>query len=165
MPGLIYDLMDTLEAQIVHVDELAELSGRKKGLIITNDVAELSKLTAEENAVVNKIQKLDRTRESLMTDIANVIGQTADMTLTTLTELMKHKPEYDKLSALTAATKEKFEALRVLNEQNKILVENSLEYIDFTINAIRTSVMPEQALYSTDGEELGVRQSFFDARQ
>ena len=165
MPGLIYELIDTLNRQIVHFDELIALSAEKKELIIKNDTDELSKLTTNENAITGKLLKLDKTRASLMEDIANVIGRPKGMTLSELSEAMRTQAEYEEISGLTEITKEKLKILRMMNDQNKILIDNSLEYISFTINAIRSSLLPEKAIYSSDGEELGTRQSFFDAKQ
>ena len=165
MPGLVYELMDTLEAQIVHFDELIAFSAEKKDVIINNETEALTKLTAGENAAANKLSKLDKARVSLMGDIANVVGRPEGVTLTELCDLMKEQPEHGRLIELTSLTKEKLDSLKALNDQNKVLIENSLDYINFTINAVRGSMLPEQAIYSSDGEELGVRQSFFDARQ
>jgi len=165
MPGLVYELMDALEKQAVHFDELIALCVEKKELIINNSTAELSKITADENAIVNKVQKLDKTRTALMLDIANVIGRTKDLTLTELADAMAGQKEHGRLIEIIMDTKNKLEQLKLLNDQNKALVDSSLDYINFTINAIRTSLLPEQAIYSPNGEELGARQSFFDAKQ
>ena len=165
MSGLVYELMDTLDKQIVHFDELIALSTEKKDLIVNNDTSRLAAVTSAENAAVTKIQKLDKGRSAIMGDIANVLGQSSDITLTKLTELLKGQPEYERIFSLSELTRERLEKLKALNDQNKILVDSSLEYINFTINAIRTSVLPEQAIYSPEGEELGTRQSFFDAKQ
>ena len=165
MAGLLYELMDTLEKQLVLFDGLIAFAAEKKDVILKNDTADLSRLTADENPVVMKIQKLDKTRAALMSDIANVLGKDAGLTLTGLCECIRSQPEYERLYALTVQTREKIEELKLLNDQNKILVDSSLEYINFTINAIRSSLMPEQTIYAADGEELGVRRSFFDAKQ
>lgn len=165
MAGLVYELMDTLDKQLLLFDELITLGGGKKDFIINNDTDGLSKLTSGENAVTGKLAKLDKTRATLMGDIANVLGRPEGVTLSELAEAMREQPEYARLLSLTEATREKLGVLKELNDQNKILIDSSLEYINFTINAIRTSLLPEQAIYSNDGEELGARQSFFDAKQ
>jgi len=165
MAGLLYELMDTLEKQLVLFDGLIAYAAEKKELIVKNNTADLSRLTTDENSVVTKIQKLDKTRVVLMNDIANVLGKDTGLTLTELCALIQNQPEYERALQLTEQTREKIEALKLLNDQNKILVDSSLEYINFTINAIRSSLMPEQAIYAADGEELGVRRGFFDAKQ
>ena len=165
MAGLVYELMDVLETQIALFDELTVFAAKKKDLIIGNNTADLSLLTVSENAVVTKIQKSDKSRVTLMTDIANVLGNDKGLTLTELCGLLAGKPEHQRLHDLTERTRDKIHELKALNDQNKILVDSSLEYIEFTINTIRSSLLPEQAIYSRDGEELGVRQSFFDAKQ
>jgi len=165
MAGLVYELMDVLETQIALFDELTAFAVQKKELIVSNNTADLSLLTVGENAVVTKIQKSDKTRVTLMTDIANVLGKDKNLTLTELCGLLAGQPEHKRLYDLTERTREKIHELKVQNDQNKILVDSSLEYIEFTINTIRSSLLPEQAIYSRDGEELGVRQSFFDAKQ
>ena len=165
MPGLVYELMDVLEKQMVHFDELIVISSEKKDLIVNNGTDGLSKLTSDENAITGKLAKLDKTRAGLMNDIANVMGRPKGITLSELVEIMTGQAEQERLRELTETTKEKLEELKTLNDRNKTLIDNSLEYINFTINAIRSSLLPEQAIYSNDGEELGTRQSFFDAKQ
>lgn len=165
MPGLVYDLMDILDKQLIHFDELINLSTLKKELIISNDTAGLSRVTAKENAITNKLQKLDKTRASLMSDISNVIGKTAGVTLSELADKLRSQPEHERLNALAVSTRDKLQELKTLNDLNRSLIDSSLDYISFTINAIRSSLLPEQAIYSKDGEELGQRQSFFDAKQ
>ena len=165
MAGLLNELMDALEKQLVLFDGLIAFAAEKKALIVKNDTAGLSKLTADENPVVMKIQKSDKTRAALMDDIAGVLGKDAGLTLSGLCECIINQPEYGRLYALTVKTREKIGELKFLNDQNKVLVDSSLEYINYTINAIRSSLMPEQAIYAADGEELGVRRSFFDAKQ
>ena len=166
MPGLVYGLIDILEKQIANIDELTVLSNEKRDLIIKNDTVGLSELTNNENAIVNKIQKLDKARLSVMKDIANVLGQDPSIiTVTVLAEVLKNQPEHEQLSSLAVSMQEKLDNLRFINDQNKILIDSSLEYINFTVNVIRGSLMPEQAIYDRSGEELGLRQSFFDAKQ
>jgi len=144
---------------------LKNLRTIKKDLIINDKTTELSELTNKENAVVGKIQKLDKIRITLMNDITNVLGQNARLTLTELSELMKNQPEYERLYGLTLRTQETLDELKALNDQNRMLIENSLEYINFTVNVIRGQALPEQAIYDSSGEEIGLRQGFFDAKQ
>ena len=167
MSGLILSLMNTLEQQIVHFDELIAYSGEKKDYITGNKTDELSALTVKENAATGKVQRLDKVRNDLMKDIFNVTGRnnSENLTLTDLADIIEGQPEHERLKELIVTTREKLDNLKSLNEQNRILLENSLDYIDFTINAIRGSMMTEQAIYSPEGEELGIRQSFFDAKQ
>ena len=165
MAGLTFELIDTLERQFALFDELIAYAAEKKDLIVGNKTSDLSKLTADENSVVVKLQKLDKSRAVLMNDIANVLGKTQVPTLTELAEMLKETPEYERIKDIAVRTRAKLEELKALNDQNKILVDSSLDYINFTINAIRSSLLPEQAIYSKDGEELGVRHSFFDAKQ
>jgi len=165
MPGLVYGLMDALEKQIVHFDELIALSAEKRDCIVNNDTEKLTELTNEENAITGKLQKLEKLRAGFMDDIANVLGRPRGITLTELSDAMRGQPEHERLFKLTEETREKLGRLKVMNDQNRTLIDSSLEYINFTINAIRGSLLPEQAIYSPDGEELGARQSFFDAKQ
>jgi len=167
MSGLINNLLDTLDRQIFNYDELIALSGEKKDYIIGNKTDELSELTIKENAAAGKIQRLDKARGDLMRDIFKVIGRrnSDNLTLSDLADIINGQAEHGRLVELIKITREKLDTIKSLNEQNRILIENSLEYIDFTINAIRGSLMDEQAIYSPDGEELGTRQSFFDAKQ
>ena len=55
MAGLIEELMNILERENEEYQKLLEISKVKTGVIIKNDIQELSKIIEEEQAVVGRI--------------------------------------------------------------------------------------------------------------
>jgi len=166
MAGLITQLTDCLTDQIANYDALIALSEIKKDIIINNDAETLSKITSEENAIVGKLQKLEKTRMSVMREIGIVLDiKNENYTLTDLCASMEGQAEQDILRGLISDLREKLGTLRAINTQNKTLVENSLEYIDFSVNVMRSSADPEKKFYNTAGDEIVPGTGFFDARQ
>jgi flagellar biosynthesis/type III secretory pathway chaperone len=159
-------LTDILANQISGYDSLIALSEIKKDIIVSNDAEALQKITSEENAVVGRVQKLDKNRLAVMNEIAIVLNiQNPDYTLSDLCELIKEQDEYNLLVDLTNDTREKLIKLKAINTQNKVLIENSLEYIEYSVNVMRSSLEPNKSFYNTAGEQIVPGTGFFDVRQ
>lgn len=166
MAGLMHQFIGVLEEQLTLYKELIRLSEAKKEHVIQNSIEGLSAITSEENITVGKLQKLDKNRISIFRDIANVLNQDINsLTLTKLADVIKGQPEYPVLIEIIEETKKVFTQLKTVNDQNRVLIENSLEYIDFTMNIIRSSLMKEPSFYTMSGEEIGSSKGFFDAKQ
>ncbi len=168
LAGLIEEMVNILSAQHEILNDLVELSKEKTEYIIKNNIEALQRVTGVENVMSSKLQRLDRKREVLNKDIAIVLGQNSEeLSLNKLTELMEGQNEYSALSELENKLAISMKELKSLNEQNKRLIFNSLEYIDFNINAIRSTFTPQPVQYAKDGKAVDneQRQAFFDAKQ
>ncbi|MDR1687565.1 MAG: flagellar protein FlgN [Clostridiales bacterium] len=166
MAGLMEQLLDVLSNQAEIYDVLIDLSEKKKAVIIENSAEGLQKITSEENSYIGKVQKLDKVRVATMKEIGIVLNiKDKDYTLTHLCELVKNQPDYERLSNLIGETRSKLEQLRQINDQNKNLIENSLDYIEYSVNVLRSSLEPEKRFYDSSGSEIGQSTGFFDAKQ
>ena len=133
MAGLIEELMNILERENEEYQKLLEISKVKTGVIIKNDIQELSKIIEEEQAVVGRITPLDKKRVECTNDIATVINRKPEtLTITRLMELMEGKrlaELHDKLhDTMTQMTK--------VNEMNKGLLQEALDLVNFDINLL-----------------------------
>lgn len=166
MAGLMEQLIGVLDTQLANYDALLALSESKRDIIINNEAEKLQKITSEENTLVGKVQKLDKSRVSIMREIGVVLNiADKNYTLTHLSELIKGQAEYNTLIDLINGTKERLEKLKMINTQNKTLLENSLEYVDYSVNVLRSSVDAGKRFYDTSGDEIGPGGGFFDAKQ
>ncbi len=156
MASLISELITVLNKQADLLEDLLALSYEKREVIVNNDLASLQKITSLENIIVSKNNRLDKTRAVVFEDIALVINRKAsELTLDTLIELLKEQPEYIELRKTHERMVAVLNELKESNDQNRKLVESSLDYIDFSINIIRGSA----------NERLGIRdedQDLFD---
>jgi len=165
MAGMLEDLINILKKQNTHHEQLLGLSLEKKDVIIKNDLEQLQKITSLENILISRNQKLEKNRLELMNDIANVLNLNAEsLTVQALAEHIHNQPEAAELTRAGDAARETLRHLRDVNDANKLLIDNSLDYIDYTINVIR-SVTLAPTVVDAHGQEIDPPHGFFDARQ
>lgn len=171
MASLMEELLDTLEKEHLEYEKLLELSERKTPIIIKGSIAELEKITDEEQIVVNRISHLDSKRETVTKDIANVINKDVEtLKLSTLIKLLANQPnEQKRLSDIHDRLQKTVGTIRRLNEHNQELINQSLELVEFDLNVVRAMKQaPETANYGkgavSTGGMLGTVGGF-DAKQ
>ncbi len=172
MASLMEELIDCLETEEKEFERLLALSQQKTPIIVSNKIAELEKITDEEQVIVSRISNLETKRETVTKDIAEVINKdVAQLKLTTLIDLMSNQPGerkrlsevHDKLSAIV-------KQIRQVNEGNAELIKNALEMINFDLSVVQAMRQaPETANYSrgavNTGSMLGGSSGGFDAKQ
>lgn len=172
MASLMEELIDCLETEEKEFERLLALSQQKTPIIVSNKIAELEKITDEEQVIVSRISNLETKRETVTKDIAEVINKdVAELKLTTLIDLMSNQPGerkrlsevHDKLSAIV-------KHIRQVNEGNAELIKNALEMINFDLSVVQAMRQaPETANYSrgavNTGSMLGGSSGGFDAKQ
>ncbi len=172
MASLMENLMDTLEEEQVLYEELFRLSMKKTPIIIKGDTKALQQITDEEQNVIDKINHLDKTRQEVMKDIANVMNRDVDnLRIIHLIQMLEKRPvEQKRLSSVNDRLKETVDKMRQCNEQNKLLIESSLEMVAFDLNLIQSlKSAPETANYNKGalnaGNVIGPVPGSFDAKQ
>lgn len=172
MASLMENLIDVLNKERDEYCELLTLSRKKTSVIVSEDLDELAKITDEEQLIVDRINHLDNIRNEAVNDIANVLNK--DVTKLKIADLIKmlgSRPEEQKKLA------EAFDSLRDVvrnvarvNEQNRELIQNALEMVQFNMNLIHSmKAAPETANYNkgayNTGDVIGINRKSFDAKQ
>ena len=172
MASLMENLMDILEQENKEYQVLLELSMKKTRIIVSNDVVQLSAITEDEQKQVERINALDKKREESMRDIANVMNMDVQtLKLGKIIELLSGRPsEQKRLSILRDTLNETAANMARINAQNKELLENALELVEFDLNLVRgLKAAPETAEYNrgalSAGNLMGVPSGRFDAKQ
>ncbi len=167
MAGLIQQLLENLSEQIAFYGKLLAFSQEKKTVIIKNDVSGLQRVTSDENVIIGRLQKLDKGRESLMMDMADVLGiDKKTMTLTVLIEKLKSQKEAEPLSELRENLIALTAELKQINDQNKELIDSSIDYINFSMNLLQGTIGGNSSYYDSRGQEINAgNRGFFDAKQ
>lgn len=172
MASLMENLIMTLDGLCEEYENLLGLSTRKKPIIISGNLEELSKITDEEQIVVGRINHLDRKRQEVVRDIANVVNRDVeDLKLENIIQMLEPRPaEQQKLAEVYDRLKEAVRREKQMNEQNRDLIVNALELIEFDINMFRAmKAAPQTANYDkgaySTGSVIGVGRSEFDAKQ
>lgn len=148
------DFIDTLDKEDSEYSTLLEISKRKTPVIVKGDVEELSKITDEEQLVVDRISALEKRRVELLKDIATVLNKDVQtLKVPELIKLLARQPkEQQKLQDVYDRVKATATEMKRVNDQNKDLVELSLEMVEFDINVIQAMKKgPETGDYNKRG--------------
>ncbi len=172
MASLMEDLISILEQEDSLYEDLLKLSMSKTPVLISGDLEALSRITEDEQEIVNKVNALDKKREEGMKDIANVLGKDVKtLKLTDLIEILRSRPaEQNRLAAIYDKLSDTIGQMKRTNEQNKELIESSLEMVQFDMNVLQAyKAAPETANYSKNalnsGAYMGNTKGGFDAKQ
>jgi len=170
--SLMETLMDILEQENMEYKALLDLSMKKTRIIVSNDIVQLSAITEEEQKQVDRINALDKKRVVAMQDIANVMNMDVQtLKLGKLIEMLAARPaEQRRLTEVKDALHETTQHMARINAQNKELIENALELVEFDLNLVRgLKAAPETAEYNrgaiSAGNLMGVPSGRFDAKQ
>ncbi|MBS7329980.1 MAG: flagellar protein FlgN [Lachnospiraceae bacterium] len=166
------DLISILEQEDSLYEDLLMLSMSKTPVLISGDLEALSRITEDEQEIVNKVNALDKKREEGMKDIANVLGKDVKtLKLTDLIDVLRSRPaEQNRLAAIYDKLSDTIGQMKRTNEQNKELIESSLEMVQFDMNGLQAyKAPPETASYSRNalnsGAYMGNMKGGFDAKQ
>ena len=172
MASLMEDLISILEQEDSLYEDLLKLSMSKTPVLISGDLEALSRITEDEQEIVNKVNALDKKREEGMKDIANVIGKDVKtLKLTDLIDVLRSRPaEQNRLAAIYDKLSDTIGQMKRTNEQNRELIESSLEMVQFDMNVLQAyKAAPETANYSKNalnsGAYMGNTKGGFDAKQ
>ena len=173
MASLLENLVDVLDRECALYERLLDLSAKKTPVIVQRDLKALAKITEDEQAVVSLIKAVDKERDMVMRDIAKVIGEVpGELKLTNLVRMLGSRPEEQKkLAVWRDKLKTVSENVQRVNDQNQILLQSSLEMVQYEMNIIQAARRaPETANYTkyagTRGDLIAVTpMGRFDAKQ
>lgn len=172
MASLMENLIEVLEKESREYESLLELSMKKTPVIVAGSLEELAKITDEEQNVVERINHLDTKREEVFADVANVINKDVKtLKISDLIAMLEARPEEQKkLAIVHDKLRTVLGEVGKVNEQNRVLIQNSLEMVEFDMNMLQSmKAAPETANYNkgacNTGEHMGVRRKGFDAKQ
>jgi flagellar biosynthesis/type III secretory pathway chaperone len=149
MAGMIDQLVEVMGEQAERHNELFGLSLEEKDAIIKNDIDTLQNLINLKNMVIAQNNRLEKQRISLVNDIAEVMGHKIEnISLADVIEILKEQPvEQEKLRESGTRLRESVTKLKEVNDLNKSLLESSIEFVEYTLNALRSTIAPEPPEY------------------
>ncbi len=160
------ELVSAINAECDNLSDLVGLSEEKTDALIKNDVKELAKLTELEQILTSRHQRLSRATVGVLNDIAMVLNLDADgLTLKAVAEAVKSTPDAPALFEAVEKIAEIADRLKALNEKNTLLLQHSVDFVEFSMNVIRTA---GNSLHSGEDEDENVNSFFnssFDAKQ
>lgn len=171
MASLMEELIVTLEHEEQVYVELLPVVEQKAKVIIENDLLKLEELTIREQEFADQIASLEHSRNVIIKNIAIVMNKKAEeLSLKEIIAMLPKQPvEQEKLSKLHDSLIEKLGRLKDANSQNKELLEQSLDMIQFSMNVIQSDRIAPVNNYnsaaSTQDIPMCGKLSAFDAKQ
>lgn len=166
------NLIDVLYQENSEYEALVELSMKKTAVIIKGDLEALAKITDEEQDVISRLNRLESKRQEVTADVANVLNKDVNtLKLSELIKILAARPaEQKKLADCHDKLMDTVAQMVRVNNQNKELLQNSLEMIEFDINMLQAlKTAPETANYNRGaynaGAVIGNDTRSFDAKQ
>ena len=171
MASLMEELIDTLDAEEVLYGKLIPVEEEKTRAIISNDLEALQDIATREHELVDRTTALEGKREQVAMDIATVLGKDPKtITLEQIVEVLKNQPEdQKKLRDVHDRLKKTVLQLQQVNNQNKELLKEAIDMVEFNMNVIRSTRMSSgSSNYSSDATEvagMAPQHGMFDAKQ
>lgn len=154
------NLIDTLDKLGEIYNGFAQLGERKHSALVSVDMAGLSKILDEEQLLIAKLQKLEKRRVELLTNLSK--------SNTTVTETIRAEEFYrmappDEATKLIAAHKrlsKNIERALKLRDNNRVLAQCALDAVQSELNKLSgASVDPT---YSAKGSDVVSHQKKYD---
>ena len=171
MASLIEELISTLTEEEALYQEMIPVSEEKTRVIVANDLEALQTVTEKEQVMVDKVGALEKKRMETVKNIGIVLSRNPEtLTLHSIVEMLHNQPEeQQKLRAIHDKLRVTTGRLKDINSQNKLLIEESLEMIEFNMNVLRSTRMSSgSSNYTRNASQTSsaaAEPGMFDAKQ
>ncbi len=156
MASLIETLIDVLEQENTGYEELLNLSKDKTSAIVRGSVEELQEILVKEQKCIDDINKIEAKRIENVKDICNVLNLSdKGMKIDMIIEMLSKQPkEQGQLKDVQLKLKRTVDQLMKINDNNKVLLKESMDMIEFELNLAKNSVVaPQTGNYSKGAYE------------
>lgn len=163
MEQLLSQLEEVLKNEVALYSQILSIGRQKTDIIIKGKVNQLAILVEQEQEIVAKLAKLELSRDNVSSLIHKEL-QLPNKEIT-LTELLSHidKSRADALKSKQQKLLDVLAELKTVNDENGKLINNSLDYIDFSINVLSNAANPGNN-YTQAGYNDGTNKSMFDMK-
>ncbi len=147
--------------------QLIELGESKKRAVIDNQINELIAVMNQESKLAKLVEQLENEREQLVYEflLERGIKSKLRLNLTELARLVFDPVEKQQLLDARSTLFDTLQRFQQLNDLNKQLIQQALEYVDFSLEMM--ALVPEQeATYQHPAEKAYgfTRSGLFDTR-
>ncbi|MGE5676584.1 MAG: flagellar protein FlgN [Pseudomonadota bacterium] len=144
-------VIEILKSEYDLYKDMLEISISKKDVIVKGKVTELDKLVKLEQNMIFDIGQLEKKREVEVAKLCGTLGiSSVKINITELIQRL-HPEQNRKLEEAQSKLRNVLAELKSVNDLNGQLIQQSLEYIDYSINLIAGAGMETGSLY----EDLG----------
>ncbi len=164
MESNLLNLIDIMQKECEIYTQLKAVEVEKKQIIIDNDVKALEKVTAREQGFLKTIVHLEELRAEVVDGFCSSIGLEKFETINDILNVLKES-EKKKLTKVRDELYSVTTSLKEVNELNNMLLNQSIDYINYTIEVARST--GEENVGYDDGANdrlIKVDKSLFDVR-
>ena len=172
MASLMENLIEVLNTECSEYEGQLKLSQEKTAFIVKGDLENIQRITDEEQEWVGRLNRLEKKRVEVTTDIANVLNKdVTTLKLTQLIQLLNARPAEQKmLSDVVERLQKVVREMQLINQRNGELIQHSLELVEFDLNLLQAmKTAPQTANYNRGAYNAGNTYSTgyngFDAKQ
>lgn len=154
----IDNLIKVLDYENKLYGQLISIAESKTGVIVKGDTEQLQVLVGKEQKLIGELGKLKDVREQIIGQISKSIGiQSEEMTLTKLADMLP-QDQSQRLIQIRDRLQETIGQLTAKNDLNQQLIQNALDYVDFSLNLL-TQPAPQAPQYGRKGTETNTKGS------
>lgn len=168
LASLIEDLTSVLNEEDKIYKKLIPIEEEKTQIIIENNLQALSEVTKKEQEFIAMINQLEKKREEIVKNIGVVLNRdSSNLTISAIIEMLEGQDEQVNLASVYDKLSNTLTNMVSINNRNKILIEQSLDMIEFNMNFYQSvqninNNNYDKGAHSSDGAE---ESGMFDARQ
>ena len=155
------NLLDVFGKINVAYDNAIELGGRKHKALVTIDMDDLAKILDEEQLLTAKIQKLEKQRGELLTNLSKAEPSIKpNSKMEDLFNLAPTRAVEERLKTLHKNLTKKVEQTITLRDNNQILAQSALNAVKYHLNRIGGAMV--EPAYGNKGNDVVTHQKKFD---
>ncbi len=150
---LLENLIKVIKFEFNIYSAILDLSMKKTDCLIKNDTQTLASITEQENELSKKATQLNQAREQVLKKICEQMGE--DCKSINIKKLIQDVPQpYKKqLEDIGNKLTKLINDLSTRNGINQKLIENAMEFVDFSIQ-LMASPQPDVPVYGKTGNEV-----------
>ena len=158
-------LAEILEKEALLYQDASDISAKKTDVIVHGKIEELDSLVKAEQAIIIKIGRLEDEREKIVLALSDALDLNLEgVTLSAINDRLGSDC-YARLENCQTSLVQTIDSLKNSNVTNAQLIQNALDYVNFSVNLLTTN-QDAGNLYSQDGDENAPKQrrNIFDVK-
>lgn len=160
MEELIDELIKILSVILSSYEKLYELQKQQTAVIVAGDIAKLQEILKEEDSIITALGELERARGKIVSELCLRYKLDSGISLSQIASLGVRKED---LLTLQDKLKSAVENVSQQNKLNGKLVKQALDYIDSSMNAIKSAMVKDDGVYGRESSSKNVV-SLFDRK-
>ena len=170
MASVIQELITVLTEEQQLYEKIIPIASEKKNVIIKNNLESLQEITEQEQLAIDQVTVLEKKRSEVIVNIGILLNRKPEeLTLKEIIRLLENQPKEQKqLSQIHDQLKQTVQELKNINIQNKSLIVQSLEMIEFNMNLSQSTRMSPGNNYTKGAiteDAPALQAGTFDAKQ